>query len=231
MGVLSCIYKITPDSSRGAVRCRAKHRQPAPDRYLTPLTQECGDEAPLFACPACPAARGVCDQPGYDDRQRRAADACARTARVEQRTAVDRRRLQPRVRRLPAGSRQPVRPTRAQGHAARGARGVRLGERRRGPGDQLLAADRRALCHGTGRGHGVPGDVVADLQHLHRAGRASTRDRALGRHSGYGDCARADRRRLAAGALLLGQHLLRNGSGRCARRVACGSLRPQLRAR
>ena len=81
-------------------------------------------------------------------------------------------------------------------------------------------ADRRALLHGPRRGDGLPGDAVADLQHLHRA-RSSERAR-----SGCG--ARRAGVAIALGpivggwlleALLVVEHLLRDGAGRGARRA------------
>ena len=75
----------------------------------------------------------------------------------------------------------------------------------------LIAA--RAVM-GVGRGDGVPLDAVAAHQRVHRAGRARPGDRLVGRDHGRGDRARADRRRLAARALRLAQHLLRDGADR-----------------
>ena len=148
--------------------------------------------------PRLAAARGLRDQPRHDDRQRRAADAGARAARVQQPAAVDRRRLQPGVRRAAAGAGEPLRPRGPQGHAAGGPGGVRRRERRGRLRRRLRAADRRALLHGPGRGDGVPRDAVADLEHLHRALRARAGDRPVGRDRGRGDRAGTDRRRLAA---------------------------------
>src|SRR5437588_10053283 len=53
-------------------------------------------------------ARGVRDQPGHHDRQRRAADARASAARIELATARGGGRVQTAVRRFVAGGRHPL---------------------------------------------------------------------------------------------------------------------------
>ncbi len=111
---------------------------------------------------------------------------------------MDRRRLQPRLRRTPARSGEPVGPARTQGHAPRRPGPVRAFERPRGSRHELGAADRGAVLHGSRRSDGVPVHALADLQRLHRAQRASAGDRPVGRHGGRGDRARADRRGMAA---------------------------------
>ena len=113
--------------------------------------------------PDLAAAGGVRHQPRHDDRQRRAADARSRAARVQLAAAVGRGRVQPAVRRIGAGRRQPLGPVRAQGDAARGPVGLRPGEPGRRADRQLRPADRRARGDGRGCGDGVPVDAVADL--------------------------------------------------------------------
>ncbi len=179
-------------------------------------------------CPSSAAARGLRHQPRHDDRQRRPPDARTRTARIEQPAPMDRRRLQPCVRGLPAGGREPVRPHRSQGHAARRARAVRRLKRGRRVRNRLRPADPRALFHGPRCRNGLPGHPVADLEHLHRTRRARTSDRPLGRDRRNRDSARADRRRVAARPLHLGKHLLRDGTGRRARRLPGGALRADI---
>ena len=79
-------------------------------------------------------------------------------------------------------------------------------------------AHRGPVRDGAGRRDDIPGDAVADLQRLHRAKGTGSRHRPVGRDRGRGHRDGADRRRLAAGALQLGQHLHRHGAGRGGRR-------------
>ena len=128
------------------------------------------------------AARRLCDQPGHDDRQRRAAHPRAPTPRVELAAPMGRRRLQPAVRRLGARRGQPQRPLRTQGHAAGRSGGVRPGQpRRAGSPTSSGSVDRRSLRDGSRRGDGVPVDAVAAHQRVHRARRARAGNRAVGR--------------------------------------------------
>jgi hypothetical protein len=76
---------------------------------------------------------------------------------------------------------------------------------------QLIAA--RSVM-GLGRRDGIPGDAVADLERLHRAGGMGSRDRTVGRDRRRGHRDGADRGGLAAGAVQLGVHLHRHGAGR-----------------
>ena len=144
------------------------------------------------------AAGGVRDQPRHDDRQRRAADARARAARVQLAAPVGRGRVQPGVRGIGAGGGQPLGPVRAQGNAARRPVGVRAGEPGRRADQQPRRADRGPRGDGRGRGDGVPVDAVAAHKRVHRAPRARAGDRSVGRDHRRRDRARADRRRLAA---------------------------------
>ena len=84
--------------------------------------------------------------------------------------------------------------------------------------DSSRPADRGARGDGRGCGDGVPVDPVAAHQRVHRAARAGARDWSVGRDHRCRDRARADRRRLAAPAVRLAQHLLRDDADRCCRR-------------
>ena len=147
-------------------------------------------------------------------------DARSRAARVELAAAVGRRCLQPRVRVAAVGRRQPLGPPRPQGISARRPRRVRSRERRRWPDQHPRAADRRPLLHGSRRRDDLPHHPVADLERVHRARRARPRDRPLGRDHRRGGRARADRRGLAARAVQVDEHLLRDGTRRLCRRRA-----------
>ena len=74
-------------------------------------------------------------------------------------------------------------------------------------------ADRGQGGDGPRRRDDLPGDVVAAHERVHRTAGARCRDRPVGRDRGGGDRAGADRRRLAAAGLQLGQHLRRHGPG------------------
>ena len=76
------------------------------------------------------------------------------------------------------------------------------------------AADRGQGGDGPRRRHDLPGDAVAAHERVHRAAGAGRRDRPVGRDRRGGDRAGADRRRLAAAGLQLGQRLRRHGPGR-----------------
>src|SRR5262249_56333732 len=69
-------------------------------------------------------------------------------------------------------------------------------------------ADRRAGGDGARRGDDVPLDAVAADQRVHRAAAAGAGDRRVGGQRRRRDRAGPDRRRLAAGTVLVGQHLL-----------------------
>ena len=180
------------------------------------------------------AAGSVRDQPRHHDRQRGPPDAGSRAACVELAAAVGRRRLQPAVRGAAAGRRQPQRPPRPQGIPARRPGRVRSGQHRRRPHRHRRPADRRPLLHGSRRRDDLPHHPLADLERVHRAGRARQGDRPLGRDGGHRDCARPDRRGLAARAVQLDEHLLRDGTRRrrSAPRSSRGAFRPRaIRAR
>ena len=103
---------------------------------------------------------------------------------------------------------------------------VRRGQPGRRLHDQPGAADRGQGGDGPGGRDDVPRDALADHQRLHGTAGTGPRDRPVGRGRRRRDRAGADRRRLAARALQLGQHLRRHGPGRGARRGAGGGRRP-----
>ena len=117
-------------------------------------------------------------------------------------------------------SRQPQRPPRPQGISARRPGRVRSRQHRRRSDLYRRRADRRPLLHGARRRDDLPRHPLADLERVHRAGRARPRDRPLGRDGGHRDRARPDRRGLAARAVQLDEHLLRDGTRRRCRRRA-----------
>ena len=90
---------------------------------------------------------------------------------------------------------------------------VRRGQPGRRLHHQPGPADRGAGRDGARRRHDLPGHPLADLQRLHRTTGTGPRHRPVGRHRRGGDRARPHRRRLAARALQLDQHLRGHGPG------------------
>ena len=121
---------------------------------------------------------------------------------------------------LVLGGGQPRRPGRAKGRAAHRTRRVRCCDGRRRPLHEPGRADRGARGHGARRRADLPRDIVAADERFHRTRRARPGDRSVGRDDRGRDRGRADRRRLAARALLLVERLLCARAGRRARRAA-----------
>ncbi len=162
---------------------------------------------------------GIRDQHRYDDHQRRVAVADARARCRYPRPAVDRRRLQPRVRGARARGRQPRRPLRPPaGSAGRAAR-LRRRQRAGRAVHQPRRADRRPRPDGDVRGADLPDHAVGDHQHLHRARGARQGGRRLGRGDRARRRGRARDRRAAADRLQLAQRVRRPDPGRAAGRV------------
>ena len=157
----------------------------ATEPWLVPVSEP-GHDTALDTRTAGSPDRGFRDQPRHDDRQRRAADARARAARLEQpscsgsstpTTSSSPPCCSPRAASATAsGARACCSP--ASASSAPPARPAAL---RSTPG----AADRRALRDGPRRGDDLPRDAVADLEHLHRPRRARAGDRPLGRDRGH----------------------------------------------
>ena len=130
---------------------------------------------------------------------------------------------------LGARGRQPLGPVRAQGDAARGPVRVRAGEPG-GRADAMLPAQLIAARAVMGVGAAM---VFPSTLSLLTNVFTERRERALaiglwGAITGVGDRARADRRRLAASAVRLAQHFLRDDADRCDRGRPRRQLRPDL---
>ena len=129
--------------------------------------------------------------------------------------AVDRRRLQPRLRRPGAGGGQPVRPLRPAPGADPRAWSASPAPASVGAlvdSSGALIAARFAM--GMSAARDLPDDAVDHQQHLPRAARARGRARRLGCRRRHRRRRRPGRRRPAARALRLGQRLLGAGPAR-----------------
>ena len=117
-----------------------------------------------------------------------------------------------------ADRRQLVGPVRPQKHADRRARRLRGGQHHRRVHRQPSRAHHGTRGDGPRRRHELSRHTLADHKYLHRTQGAGAGDRPLGSNCRGGHRPRADRGRVAPGALQLAEHLLRNGTGR-----RCGS--------
>ena len=131
-----------------------------------------------------------------------------RAGRLDEPAAVDRRFLQPGVRRSAAGLRQPRRPLRPQGRPAARARDLRRDVDACGVLQLGGPADRRAGGDGRRRRARVPGDAGHPHQRLHRPERARQGDRLVVGSGGSRRCPRPGVWWLAPRALLVGLGVL-----------------------
>ena len=158
----------------------------------------------------------VRDQPRHDDRERRAAGPRPPAARHHTRPAVDRRRLQPRVRRPRPHGRIAGRSVRSPAGAHRRAGRVRDRQRDRRSDAVGRCAGRHPVRDGRVRRGDLPDDAVDHHQHVPRSRRARQGDRAVGGGDRTGRGGRPDQRRHPARALRLAVGVRGPRAGGCA---------------
>ena len=186
-------------------------------------------EAPVSA-PVC-RARGALrlDLDGESrqhDPQRRAPDSRSEARRHLERAAVDRGCLRARLRGAAAGRGQPCRPLWPQAPVPDRADRIRLRIDRSRLQHVGRDADRLAGGDGGRRGDDDAGDALDHQRPVPRPRRALARNRALGRYERRRDRDRPDRRRTAAGALLVGIGVLGERPDRVGGAVAAVALVP-----
>ncbi len=199
-----------------------------------PATPDVGQHSTSRPAPRDPRGRPgrrPGDQRRDHNRQCRSADTEFGARRLDQSAAMDRRRLQPGVRRPGVGRRHHRRPVRPARHADQRPDPVRAQQHWRRAVYIHRSADRDAAGDGSRLGADLPHH--AGHHHRYLPGAASTRGRhrRVGRGHRPGRRTRAHSRRRPAGGVLVGQFVSRAGTDRTGRRAGRPDRHPGLESR